>query len=176
MSDYLGSSSVVNANTTKEFFATHWLPYFNSPIIANTTFYNNKTIPFKSLKGYPFAINIFTSYSNGRILFSTQDSTIYFVNVITWLYDKNGNNTGVAVYNDIAIVLVDIKGEKEPNIIGKDAFWFRVDFNKNIVQPYCYNNSMGDINDSCSKIRGDGYCCAAKIIKDGWQIKDDYPW
>lgn len=27
-----------------------------------------------------------------------------------------------------------------------------------------------------SNTKGGGYTCADKIMKDGWTIKDDYPW
>ncbi len=177
VSDYLGSGTVVDANTTKEFFATYRLPYFNAPIVANHYFYNNNSTPFKSFKGKPMDIGIYTAYGAGRILFSTQDGTIYHVQVMDWVLDENGNNTGVAVYNKHQEVFVDVNGEKEPNIEGKDIFRFVVDFNNNVVQPWCDSRfSISDINNGCDKTKGAGYCCSAKIIKDGWQIKDDYPW
>ena len=53
------------------------------------------------------------------------------------------------------LILIDINGGKKPNIYGKDVFWFRMD------------NTNGLVPDD-NNIK--------KIMRDGWQIKDDYPW
>jgi hypothetical protein len=59
--------------------------------------------------------------------------------------------------------MVDINGPKAPNIIGKDAFYFVMD-DKGIVPPDLV----------CTVSSGLG--CANKIMSDGWEIRDDYPW
>ena len=41
--------------------------------------------------------------------------------------------------------------------------------------PYGYNSEASEIDDNCSK-SGSGFMCAAKLIHDGWQMKDNYPW
>ena len=101
---------------------------------------------------------------------------------------------------------IDLNGPKKPNILGKDIFVFklnstrasykapkvglipsdmyRLDEETNMLVP----NSRDDIitgnystatgSGSCSKtgIRNQGLTCAALIMVDGWEIKDDYPW
>jgi hypothetical protein len=45
--------------------------------------------------------------------------------------------------------------------------------------PFVYNwsreNLMGTDAGACNKAKT-GVFCSALIMKDGWQIKDDYPW
>jgi len=89
-----------------------------------------------------------------------------------------------------ARVMVDLNGPKKPNIAGRDVFVFNLDGEYipkggtlTIVAPHPFTNK---IDEFCSKTKSDatpvgsfefnGYTCASKIIRDGWQIKDDYPW
>ncbi len=72
-----------------------------------------------------------------------------------------------------ASVIVDINGIKPPNTYGKDVFKFDINFEKGVVKPICSNDETDDINQNC---KNSGSCCAAKIIRDGWEISDDYPW
>lgn len=84
--------------------------------------------------------------------------------------------------------------------IGKDVFWFIFDKREDEprVRPYeqsivgnlhygmpgytvnrdtllCKTNTMYGLN-CCHPTKGHGRSCAAVIMKDGWEIKDDYPW
>lgn len=70
-------------------------------------------------------------------------------------------------------IYVDINGPDNPNEYGKDFFSFRV--TDNGVVPTGYSKSLNELNTNCSKDNYKWYC-AAKIMHDGWQIKDDYPW
>lgn len=76
--------------------------------------------------------------------------------------------------------LIDINGEKKPNKIGKDVFfaWFKAgvgltdNMEQNLSLFYfvssapCYRNVQPSLRSGCYR----------KIVNDGWQIKDDYPW
>lgn len=73
-------------------------------------------------------------------------------------------------------IIVDINGPSGPNRAGRDAFWFSIDKSQNKVIPltdYMGEKECGTIK---SNTKGGGYTCADKIMKDGWTIKDDYPW
>jgi hypothetical protein len=70
-------------------------------------------------------------------------------------------------------IYIDLNGSKPPNVYGKDFFIF-TRTNTGIL-PYGYDKTEAQINNSCGKT-GDGSYCAAKIMQDGWEIKDDYPW
>lgn len=69
-------------------------------------------------------------------------------------------------------MMIDINGAKGPNMYGKDVFAFILDSPRGVM-PAGYNAS--NIDSVCAA-NASGSECAAKIIKDGWQIKDDYPW
>ncbi len=84
---------------------------------------------------------------------------------------------------------IDINGQKKPNKFGKDIFFFRYyiftgtqssPYNGKFL-PYSYNSSRDVLSgktassEACGK-EGNGYLCAALILKDGWRISDDYPW
>ena len=83
-------------------------------------------------------------------------------------------------------VWVDINGDKKPNKEGRDIFLYYYTI-KNSSSPHLEGKFIpegyGDDRDTmleagnwkCHK-NSDGCRCAAVIMVDGWQIKDDYPW
>jgi hypothetical protein len=62
-------------------------------------------------------------------------------------------------------VYIDVNGAKEPNLIGKDVFSFGF---RDTGLVY----GKGGV--TCTK--STSLPCGRKIIEDGWEIKDDYPW
>lgn len=97
--------------------------------------------------------------------FLTQDGN--FCAYRTYTFDGKGNPMA------INIIAVDLNGYQEPNVYGKDIFWFNR--TKKGILPDGFDTNSSEINNNCSK-KGTGDFCAAKIMQDGWQIKDDYPW
>ena len=174
------SSDVLDANTVKKFFEQYWLPYFNSPTVSKVgTFpYNGNNNAYYTLNGANIDMGVRTDYAIGRIFFTTIDGTTYFINMMQWeeQYDEEGNQLpSIAKYSSVQSVYVDLNGIKPPNIFGKDVFIFQVFFDKNIVRPYGFDKTKAQINTNCS-INGMGSYCAAKIINDGWVMRNDYPW
>jgi hypothetical protein len=141
------------------------LPYLKSTEVANPKFYSSP---------WPYAnsdMKIATVYGNGTYSFRTSDGIIYTV----WIADPSGGNSK-GTFNPIATVYVDINGTKGPNTYGKDIFLIGIDVAKNKVIGWCSGySSITTINKNCSQ-NGNRRCCADKIIIDGWQIKDNYPW
>ena len=170
--EFFTAGDTVSTNKTIEFFQTYWLPYFNGGTTLNTPY--NTEYPYKSTNGQPYKTQIKTIFSAGRIVFSTSDGFIIFINTMYW-----GNNDGETVsdpkYSTEMTVLVDINGTQSPNTFGKDVFRVTINYDKNNVMPYKINNSSDNIDKDCSKT-GKGETCFAKIVKDGWKIADDYPW
>lgn len=169
----LVAGEAVNATTVETFFATYWLPYFNGVKVfpdRQQPSLNNNLGQYKYRNGYLEIYSIGTIYDNGRIFFSTIDGTTYAVSIMSWKAGENGN---VAVYDTSQTVRVDINGIKPPNTYGKDVFNFEVDFEKGIARPSCANCETSHINNICN---ANGNYCSTKIIRDGWQIKSDYPW
>ena len=74
-------------------------------------------------------------------------------------------------------IIVDLNGPQKPNKAGRDVFWFSINKSQNKVTPLSYyagERECGTVSEAGSW--GGGYTCADKIMKDGWTIKDDYPW
>lgn len=92
------------------------------------------------------------------------------------------DGTSMAAYmssKDRICLYFDINGVKKPNTRGKDIFEFRI-AKTPLGNVYFYPNSFENsrssiISGGCSKTSSGNYC-AALIMKDGWEIKDDYPW
>ncbi len=84
-----------------------------------------------------------------------------------------GNNVSGAVFWTLLdkgikiIYILDVNGDKKPNQVGRDIYYFMLKDNK--LQPY-YNG----ISD-CKK--GDlGFTCAYDVITNGWEFPKDYPY
>ena len=90
-------------------------------------------------------------------------------------------------------LVVDINGPKNPNIVGRDVFVFDINGTYKpglgyndislphpILKVYSgYSNIEEVINEFCSNTSSsfwNGRECFTKIVRDGWEIKDDYPW
>ena len=86
---------------------------------------------------------------------------------------------------------VDLNGFKAPNQYGRDIFYFCLDGERGQIIPHQWDdgdestveksrteliNAPSAENYQCNKTNGRGMWCAALIMRDGWQIKDDYPW
>lgn len=91
-------------------------------------------------------------------------------------------------YSSIQTYLVDLNGFKKPNRIGVDVFALTV--TPDGVQTFKWDdgetvdiirdretlhNGPSRHNYQCNS-DGRGMWCAAMIEKDGWEIKNDYPW
>ena len=82
------------------------------------------------------------------------------------------------------IMLIDINGKRKPNRVGRDIFEFnyliKYDGRTGKILPASYYAPRSYLLSSCSiccnKQTGSGAYCSAVIMKDSWQIKDDYPW
>lgn len=84
---------------------------------------------------------------------------------------------------------VDINGYRKPNKFGRDLFMFCLVAEKDIVAHYFddgttdytaktreeLKNGPSSYRYNCNK-NARGMWCAALIMADGWQIKEDYPW
>ena len=148
----------------QEYFERYWKPYFAN--ITLCKIYNecgyNLIQPFSGLNNWKSALAI----TSDRIKLKTSDGTLFLFT------DSTVNSEGERI--PLFDVYIDINGGKEPNIFGKDVFIFRRVAGKGIV-PACNNLTQREVESSCSR-NGQGSCCAAKIIRDGWKINNDYPW
>lgn len=98
----------------------------------------------------------------------------------------DGTCIGVMVFSygwENVKLVIDINGStKGPNMLGKDVFYFTISPNSSIKP---FGEELPDNNlqatytfGSCrtNAVYSAGMVCVTKIIRDGWKIKDDYPW
>ncbi len=101
----------------------------------------------------------------------------------------NGSAFSVARFLDFRTeAVIDINGPKGPNTLGVDGFVFVFNSAKNLLLPRGYGlkrdamlgkNSQDSYACSRDINTGNYYqgsYCAAVIMLDGWEIKEDYPW
>jgi type II secretory pathway pseudopilin PulG len=126
---------------------------------------------------------------------NSKEGSIYTLpDYYTRFYLNDGTLVALQIENRIvdgllykhARVKVDINGNKPPNLIGKDSFNFiyyiysgtqsnRVN-GKFTVEALGYDRETLK-STGCSDGAQYGYSwCTALLVKDNWQIKDDYPW
>ena len=150
-----------------EYFNKYWKPYYKGPKICQkaTDCGYVSNYPWNNLSGNRLEWQLLSG--NSRILFILADGTFIFSPRNTYL-------EGDDLYQTALFFYVDINGPKKPNVLGKDVFIFTLKDGK-MLRPYHYDVEYKDID--CSLSSHENYNdCAAKIIADGWQIKDDYPW
>lgn len=86
------------------------------------------------------------------------------------------------MYNDYGYILffVDINGQKGPNMIAKDIFWFSYFPNGQLSTVGLYSDnaaSWKNYASLCQNISTNALViCTAWIMSNGWKIPDDYPW
>ena len=94
----------------------------------------------------------------------------------------DGTGVSIVASASLANIVIDTNGPKKPNVIGKDAFYFEIT-NESGLYPYNYPDLKSASREDIINGTGELGCnattqrsCTALIMKDGWQIKDDYPW
>lgn len=106
------------------------------------------------------------------------------VNLISGNQIFIGQMSGVLNTANRRCYLFDTNGYKKPNKIGRDLFMYCIVKGKGVVaytasstdyESTNTNLTRAQLKQECNK-SSTGLYCAALIMKDGWQIKDDYPW
>ncbi len=119
-------------------------------------------------------------------------------NVYTRFYLNDGTLIALTVADYInwngahqieASTYIDVNGQRKPNTMGKDIFFFRYQVlntgsgsggSVGRFLPYCLFCGMSALktgsDNGCNRTGGNGSYCTALIMQEGWQIKDDYPW
>lgn len=146
----------------KPFYNKYLFPYFKNTVLCS----NYQICPYEIhgiSAGVFYYLNgtesPFTPIANGRITMLFPDGSI----MIFSLSGANGSK-----------VFLDVNGVKKPNMFGKDVFIFERNENGNLI-PFCHDKTDAQVQSSCSE-NDTGQCCAEKIMRDGWEFRNDYPW
>ncbi|MBR6162470.1 hypothetical protein IKQ26_01075 [bacterium] len=115
------------------------------------------------------------NYDNSYVRFYLNDGT----SITSRISTSNSTHKYIALQ-------IDINGDKKPNKLGKDIFryYYIVLHDVQSIQgkfiPDGFitdrNTLLSNSNDAKCNKNQSGNQCAAVIMMDGWQIKDDYPW
>lgn len=147
-------------DNAEEYIKTFWLPYFNVIQICTSHsicgYESNK--PWSMLSGNLNDWQV--AKLDTRIAFLTADGIFYAISL-------DGEQPE-------ELILIDINAGKKPNLTGKDLFLFVI--NDKGIFPRDYDKSKEEINRNCKKNSSNGYSCAAKIMRAGWEMERDYPW
>lgn len=143
----------------EKYFDTYIKPYIRISKECSTKDYcgYKSNAPWKLITGENSSTSLFYD-AKGAYLMETGEYICFRVRA-----GENEKNS---------TIFVDLNGPKEPNQFGKDVF-ILVRTPDNGIQANGYTEPENNINYIC---RTSGTLCAAKIIFDGWEIKDDYPW
>ena len=155
--------SGANFATAEDYLKMYWTPHFKVAAYCYTPEkcgYKSNT-PYKNSNGRANGTVFYRN--NYRLPFVTVDGTVYTISI-----------RGASDGSPLEILWVDLNSSNDPNQYGKDVFFFERVAKKGIL-PYGWDKTDEEISRDCSHTNV-GYYCAAKIMRDGWKIKDDYPW
>ncbi|MCX4274279.1 MAG: type II secretion system protein [Candidatus Gastranaerophilales bacterium] len=138
------------------------------------------TYPIKSIKGEEIADQSFDVKT--RVLLNDGSLVAFSKGFVTQSEvddaqsdssgDSNKTGSGCVWKGDpkalCGIFMVDVNGNKTPNMIGKDVFFFGL-YASGSVLPYGAPQGEDFVERNC--IEGsDGSTCAAKLAKNGWEV------
>ena len=150
-------------SSINEYTSTFWSPYLKFVKFCKT--------PFEC--GYKNNFPWYCRNANKNSLcviywYPWQTNSTYARNMLIL-----ANNSYILFNYNNKDIYIDINGPSEPNEFGKD--FFALEINSNSVSTAGYLDNQATITANCSP-NGQKDKCLTKIMRDGWEIKDDYPW
>ena len=150
-----------------KYFESYWQPYLNVTKICKSMSecgYN--------IRGYGVISNKNNKNYYGQSL--NVPGFIYGGGFYAYIRPYNMTSTDDKKQK-LQLLSIDLNGSKQPNIIGRDVFLFVIDVTN------CRIKGFGNKkNCTTANIQKGGVeysrACGGKILSDGWEIKDDYPW
>lgn len=152
----------INSNV-KSYYNKYWYPYFK--ILKSCENYSQCNYTSNQPWYYPNGSKSTLTFNSQilRIPFLLTDGTLISISI-----------AGGDILTKESQIYIDLNGSKLPNKYGIDVFVLNRVKGKGILA-YGQELSIDEIKEECS-YSGKGETCAARIIYDGWQIKNDYPW
>ncbi len=150
-----------------KYFETYWKPYLRIVKMCKTMAECGYDIT-----GYATLANRNTFNYYGQA--SNVPGFIYGDGTYAYLrpYSYNSTSDNPQLFQ---MLLIDLNGPKKPNIIGRDVFQFQINISKGVISGFGDKNNctISKINNNVSE---NPRSCGQKILSDGWEILDDYPW
>ena len=168
-------------------------PYFEKyivPYVQNIKFKNQTKLNEIGYREGIKRINgsVFAPPSGNILALILNDGSLIFPMTIVKMNPETGEtlkgDNGESYIMGLFLI-IDVNGAKGPNTLGKDVFFTQLPFTTDsklaMYQPFralpnkiFYDNvSRETLINEC---KSTGYYCGYLIQRDGWQIKNDYPW
>ena len=148
------------------YFNTYWAPYLKVIKIC------------KTMAECGYNIDGYASVADRKnyVYYGQYDNVpgfIYGDGTYAYIRPYNAQSTEDNRYK-LQLISIDLNGAKRPNTIGKDVFQFEINTSKGTIKGF-------GVADTCTKEKinnnkENARACGGKILSDGWEIKDDYPW
>lgn len=140
-------------------------------------------LPFTTPNGQSYGFGQADGTGQTRVFFKFNDGSVVWLisghsSCKEYGTDESGNQIcidGEYVNQKTATLAFDVNGVKGPNKVGSDFFRLEISTKGNLLVPKCHEKNDEQVNNECS-MQGLGECCLEKLIRDGWEMKDDYPW
>ena len=150
----------------------------------NLAYFNNYWKPYlkilktcKTMSECGYNISGYSVLNNDNFVYYGQDSNVpgFVFEDGSYAYIRPYSKNLVYVPT-IQLLSIDINGPKRPNMIGRDVFQFQIDMSKGVIAGYGNKNDCVKDKIYNSNNQELPRTCGGKIMSDGWEIKDDYPW
>ena len=164
--DWVDTSAEVSAEAMTQYFDTYWRPYLKIMKTCQTPEdcgYNQKQ--FYNLKNVNSGAVIVNEVTRTAVVLNDG----MFLQFVPMNWDSEDN----PYMSKTQQIRVDLNGPKPPNRYCRDVFNFVVDLDRHFVKPLGYEKTEEELEQNVQR-KGD--FCMLKIVQDGWEIKDDYPW
>ena len=169
--DWVNDGEEIKKETAQKYFETYWKPYIKTArICAQGSYCGYKTATaWRQPNGNAFDTGIVDE--NTRTSFFMPDGT--FVLLIYFSWDTT-DGTPVAKFSKKQRLYIDVNGNQNPNMLGKDVFYFVIDLeNAALKHPETYKNQTKEmLIQNCQTY---GTHCSTLIMQASWQIDKDYP-
>ena len=150
------------------YFEKYWKPYLKVIKVCKTM----KECGY-DITGYASVSdrNNYKYYGQERVFpgFIYGDGTYAYIRPYSY-------NPDIPGYEKLQLLSVDINGSKRPNVIGRDVFQFEIDISRGVISGYTHNSIRNCTKEKIHNSTENARACGGKIMADGWEIRDDYPW
>ncbi len=180
-----------NSNTkAKDFADTYMIPYLN--VGKNCEYNTEGDCSFKY--AYLNAPDTMRELNNVHYRFYLSDGTLIALTAAANNVNLSTLQNGQYVpfytfFRSMAMVYVDINGQKKPNTLGKDIFIFQYNIQYDMGEnggdrsgqffPSGYEKQSRKAayyrRKGCNRDSIGDYCAVA-IMTDGWRMSEEYPW
>ena len=153
-----------------KYFQTYWQPYLKVIKVCKTMQecgYDSNTKGYKMIAHDNDANNHYGQYSN-------VPGFIYGDGTYAYIRPYNAAPDAESLNLKLQLLSIDVNGPKNPNTVGKDVFQFEIDITRGVIKgfgspEFCTKDVIKNDTENARS-------CGGKVMADGWEFLEDYPW